>query len=421
MRILLVSKFLHHVGGVETYLGWEAEALTEAGHEVALVGMTIPRGQAPINSRLPTWTTPPRDFAKGSKRRVRSAAASLYSPAAGAVVAGAIAQFSPDVVHFHGTCYQLTSSVVRAATRAGTRIVLTAHEYKLLCANQTLFDDRSGTACTACVQVSAPRRVAAALSRSCIKASPAATVLGALEGLVSEPTWRAADPAILAPSQFMAATLVAGGWSPERVTHLDLPWRRADQPVTRATGHGRDAIVFLGRLVPLKGPQVALAAWQRIAADHPCIRLRILGGGPAEADLRAMVAREQIPRVDFLGAVGRQVIAAELTRALVTVHPSLCHENSPYTVRESLMAGVPAIVSALGGMPEMVTPATGYVVPAGDVDAWARAMSTAAEPGAFDPDALVTSVTGRAMTHEAHLEVLQDTLAGRHLRQGTPR
>ncbi len=403
MRILQVSKFAHHVGGVETYVGWLTRALVAAGHDVGLVAMTPPDGSPLMElGGAPRWLTRTRSFAPGSAGRVRSAALSVWSPEAGAVTARAIAEHRPDVVHFHGTCYQLTSSVVRAATRAGVPVVLTAHEYKLACANQTLYSDPDDTICTDCLQVSTARRAMAPLRRRCMKGSLAVSAVGAAEQLVSVPVWRQARPVILTPSRFMREVLVGEGWPQERVHHLDLPWRRAAEDVVPATGR-RDAIVFASRLVPLKGAHVLLRAWGRVADRHPDVRVLLLGDGSQADDLRDLVHEEALPRVRLAGLADAAGIREALDRAVVTAHPSQCHENSPFAVRESLMAGVPALVSAVGGMPEMVGPASGWTVPHDDVGAWAPALETALGAGLAGTHDLVAEVRARSTTEEEHL------------------
>jgi len=417
VRILQVSKFVHHVGGVETYLGWLTRALVDAGHAVAVVAMAPPVGTVPMDLRgAPMWLTRTRSFEAGSPGRVRSAAASVWSPEAGATMSRALETFAPEVVHFHGTCYQLTSAVVRAARRAGVAAVLTAHEYKLICANQTFFDDRAGALCTSCVGAPRTRRLLAPPARRCLKGSLAASGLGALEQLVSEPTWRRAGPRILAPSRFMRDRLVEDGWSRDRVRYLDLPWRPEARAVDPAPGR-RDRIVFASRLVPLKGPELLVRAWHRIADRHPGTTLELLGTGSQEAQLRALVRELQVPRVEFAGVVGAERVRQSLDRALVTAHPSQCHENSPFAVRESLMAGVPCVVSDVGGMPDMVSPGTGWVVPHGDVGAWAAALDHAVSTPAVGTPALIDAVMRRSQTDEAHLDALVAEYAAEHTRQ----
>lgn len=404
MRVLQVSKFLHHVGGVETYLRWVSDRLSAAGHQIGLVGMAPPVGTEVMDfpADAPMWLTPPREYAVGSRGRIRSAATSVWSPSAGRVMEQALDQFRPDVVHFHGTCYQLTPAVVRATTRAGVAALLTAHEAKLICANQTLWDDARQSVCTACVGASETRRMVLPLQKACMKGSRAVSLLGAVEGQVSRPTWRAADPTVLAPSRYMQRMLLADGWAEQRVGYLDLPWRRAGEQVA-AGREGRDAVTFLGRLVKPKGAHILLRAWAEVADRHPQTQVRILGDGPERAVLEECVRDLAIPRVTFLGHCPPTVVRSELRRSLVTVHPGQWHDNSPFSVRESLMAGVPVMVTDLGGAADMVGPSSGWVVRHDDHAAWATGLDVALTSGLAGSDALCAEVEARATTEETHI------------------
>ena len=415
MKVLLVNKFLHHVGGVETYFSWQAAALHDAGNDVAVVGMRPPRS-APLMPlpELPTWLTPTRSFEPGASGRARSAASSVWSFSTAGVMREALNSFRPDVVHFHGTCYQLTPSIVREVHRAQIPIVLTAHEYKLICANQVLYDDALNKMCEACVGASALRKIIAPIRRSCMKGSRAVSALGALEGRVAEATWRAADPWVLTPSRFMRDRLLMDGWPSASVQHLDLPWCRADELVlTTEEGGVRDSVVFLGRLAPIKGVHLLLRIWSDIARRHPAVRLRIVGEGAERPKLEAFVAAQGLPRVDFLGWCSKDEVRTQLNRALVTVHPSQMHENSPYSVRESLMSGVPAVVSDLGGMPELIGPSSGWVVAHDDASAWRTAIEVAISARRSRSPNLQAEVLRRAMTDEEHLRSLTSAYAAR--------
>jgi glycosyltransferase involved in cell wall biosynthesis len=405
MKVLLVTKFLHYVGGVETYVQWLARSLVAGGHEIAVVGMTRPPNKSEIELPPGTriYSTPIRSYEPGSDHRLRDAFASVYSPAAGRAMDEAIRSFRPDVAHFQCTCHQLTPAVFQAAHRNGVPSVMTAHEYKLVCANQVLYDDRAQSVCTACVGVSAPRKFLAATSRRCIKGSIGGTLLGAVEAPIGTRLWMRTQGAILAPSSFMAAVLRGDGLPARRVKVLELPWPEISEP---AVGR-RDSVLYFGRVEKEKGIFVALDAWTRIMDKLPHLTLRIAGTGNAIDQARAIAAA--LPRVELLGYLNPAAIAHELDRSVMTVHPSLCNENSPFSVRESLCAGVPVIVSRIGGMPELVDETTGTKVPAGDAAAWADAIVSEADRAIAGSASLLTAVAARRLSPESHLHALVAT------------
>jgi len=65
-------------------------------------------------------------------------------------------------------------------------------------------------------------------------------------------------------------------------------------------------LVYLGRLEERNGPDVAIAAFTKIAPALPDVRLLIAGDGPMREHLQAQVPPPLRGRVDFLGAVYRE-------------------------------------------------------------------------------------------------------------------
>jgi glycosyltransferase involved in cell wall biosynthesis len=123
-------------------------------------------------------------------------------------------------------------------------------------------------------------------------------------------------------------------------------------------------IGFLGRLEPIKGLEVLLAA----AAQLEPGSVRVLVGGTGSPNYEALLkARYAGPAVEFLGHVAPGAFFDGID---VLVVPSLVEEALGRVVHEALQAGVPIIGSEIGGIPEMIRQGdTGFLVPAGDVQA----------------------------------------------------
>ena len=51
------------------------------------------------------------------------------------------------------------------------------------------------------------------------------------------------------------------------------------------------------------------------------------------------------------------------------------NEGTPVSLIEAAAAGVPAVATAVGGVPDVVAPETGILVPAGDADALAAGLA----------------------------------------------
>lgn len=125
-----------------------------------------------------------------------------------------------------------------------------------------------------------------------------------------------------------------------------------DAPVSALDS--RPSVLFLGRLVPIKGIDTALAAAR--LAKIPW-RLTVAGGGPLATEVRA--SAEATPeRVHWLGEVSTTARNTLLSAARCLVVPSRVlgggrGEGLPLAALEALAARVPLIVTTSGGLAEL--------------------------------------------------------------------
>ncbi len=104
-----------------------------------------------------------------------------------------------------------------------------------------------------------------------------------------------------------------------------------------------------------KAVDLVVQALALIAQDHPAIDLLIAGDGPDRAKLETMVAEMGLSdRVEMLGFKSQQELASLYKGARLFVMPSRFREGLPLVFLEAMAAGVPAIGSAIGGVPEVI-------------------------------------------------------------------
>ena len=133
----------------------------------------------------------------------------------------------------------------------------------------------------------------------------------------------------------------------------------------------------VARLEAEKGHRFLLEAWPAVVARCPSARLVIVGEGSEADALRAQAAslgRRVAASVIFTGR--REDIAAVVADLTVAVLPSL-REAQGISILEAMARRRPVVASAVGGIPEVITPGVdGLLVPPADPAALAGALGS---------------------------------------------
>jgi len=298
-------------GGIRRHVAVLRDGLRDLGWDVAVAGPAgVLDGLGGVDHVVDVSTSPAR--APLAARAIRALARDV------------------DVVHAHGMKAGLCTALAGVRPR-----VMTLHNVVL--------DENAGRA--AGVLRAVERRLPRAMDRTIAVSQDIASGFDGAPGMV-----------VVAPA----------GPAPVPV--------RDPETVRRDLGVG-DAplVVTVARLNPQKDLPTLLAAAAEVLAVRPEVRFVVVGGGPAEAEVRAEHARLGLgDAVQLLGA--RPSAADELAAADVFALSSIW-EGSPLTVAEALLLRRPVAVTAVGAVPEVVQDGvTGRLVPPRDPSALARAI-----------------------------------------------
>jgi glycosyltransferase involved in cell wall biosynthesis len=167
---------------------------------------------------------------------------------------------------------------------------------------------------------------------------------------------------------------------------LDLePFARLDPDGGRAVRNeiGADeedvVLTFVGRVVPIKRVDLLLRAVALVGRSAR-VRLVVVGDGEPRGRLEAL-SRELGIR-DVLSFLGYRRDLPAIAAATDVAVLGSANEGTPVSLIEAAAAGRPAIATRVGGVSEVVTPETGLLVPSGDPEALAAAITKlAADPG----------------------------------------
>lgn len=186
---------------------------------------------------------------------------------------------------------------------------------------------------------------------------------------------RGADVVLGVSGDLVDLALSQGARRAERAL-VPAPARRApgqDREGVRASlgvAPGEDLVVTVARLAPQKGLDTLVSAAAVAARTRPGLRWVVAGDGPLLADLRARAAEASAP-VDLLG---RREDVADLLAAADVVASTAVWEGQPLAVQEALALGAALVVTDAGGTRE-VTGDAAVLVPVGDADAFAAALT----------------------------------------------
>lgn len=307
---------------------------------------------------------------------------------AGRQFAAIIAECAPDLVHFTHLM-RLGMGALRALQRARIPYLVTLTDFFALCPRIILVD-RADALCAGptfndCVwcmtgdPVPAPHGIAPpAEAYSWYRATLAGAGLEAAETQRRAGRWHPSfarylrdAAALLAPTRFLRDVFVRNGYPEERLTYspfgIEQEWLAGYRPLPPAAGEVR--IGFLGSVVGHKGVDVLVAAFRGLP-DAP-IRLDIHGEAPDAAYTAALLRRiGDDPRIAMHGAFTPAAQPDLLARLDAVVVPSIWYENTPLVLCATVLAGIPVVVSDMGGLTELVThEQNGLVFPVGDVAA----------------------------------------------------
>src|SRR5437773_6382097 len=270
MRVLLVHNRYQLPGGEDIVFSSEAQVLNRRGHDVEVYHED--------NRRIAEMS------------RVAVGVRSVWSRRSRRAIARCLKTTRPDVAHFHNTFPLISPSAYSACREMGVPVVQTLHNYRPLCPAATFL--RDGRVCEDCLgRVPVP-----AVVHGCYRSSRVATlpiaVKDALHSAIG--TWSSSVDAYITPSEFARSRYVKAGWPAERIV---VKYNTAPDPGAPTPSYD-GGFLCLSRLAPEKGVDVLLDAWEK-AFPGGGERLRIVGAGELEADLRRRAG--SLAGVEFTG------------------------------------------------------------------------------------------------------------------------
>lgn len=164
-------------------------------------------------------------------------------------------------------------------------------------------------------------------------------------------------------------------------------------------------LVAIGRLTEQKGFPLLVEIMAIAAKRLPGLKLTICGDGELRALIDGEIARHGLTdRIKIKGWMSEMDVRAAIGRAHALILPSLA-EGLPMVVMESMACGRPVIAASINGVPELLTPNEGWLVPAGDATAFADAIEALSKTSTADLERMGRDARTRAFArHDCNTE-----------------
>lgn len=351
MRILLVNKFHYLRGGSEKYYFELAQLLKSKGHTVGFFSM---KHEENITTGDAEYFVEEIDLNTGSKLKALDV---IYSQENKRLMAKALEEFKPDIVHINNFQRQLSASIIDAIKEKNIPIVMTAHDLNPICPASIML--YNGEVCDDCIT----KGYAQCIKKKCVKGSTLKSTLGVMEKKYYDihKVFRKID-CIISPSEFNKNQLVNGKLKYNEIVTLHNFVNESERN-EYVLG---DYAFYLGRLSKEKGILNLIEAIGYI----PDAKLLIAGDGPERERIEAYISEHKLDgRITLLGYQNQDSIHKYITNSRFIVIPSICNENCPYSVLEAMEIGKPIVASRIGGIPELIADGeNGYLYKADDIN-----------------------------------------------------
>lgn len=319
-----------------------------------------------------------------------------------------LSDLKPDIVHIHHILlFGIESFAVIRNAVPDAKIVMTLHDYYLICANDGLMRTTQGRLC----ETASPTKCS-----RCLASETEVTM--ALREQTVRTALRVVDE-FVAPSEFLKSVFVKWGLRADkiRVIHNGYPVSTIETPAQETVSPSYD-FGFFGHLNEAKGAKVFLEACKRLQDQtQGVVNAAVYGSDRFASDAqKEALAELKIAlrgKVSFFGDYERRNVVRLMQSVRWVVVPSVWWENDPLTVQEAKIARRPILCSDIGGMAERVVPGKdGYHFRSGDAGALASLMQEIVS-GSRSLEKTEDTSTAMQGCLEAYREVYRDVLNDR--------
>jgi len=303
------------------------------------------------NNRVLLFTRSSAEIENMHLGKIRAFFSGIYSYKARAWMKHLLSENKPDVVHVHNLLPLISPSVIVECNQANVPVVMTVHNFRLVCPNGLFFSH--GSVCERC----AGGQEYWAILSNCENNVPKSIGYATRTWVARKMRFYLNHVTIYVTlTDFQRQQLVRGGYPAERI--LVVP-NMVVNSFPSFELHGK-YVGYVGRISPEKGILTFMMAAEKV----PEIPFKVAGAYDRMPHLLLQAPKN----FSFLGYLNELGLNDFFSKCSMIVVPSVCFEGFPTVLLEAMLRGKPVVCSRIGGLPEIVEDGiTGLLFEAGNV------------------------------------------------------
>lgn len=344
MKILLIDVYNYNKGGAETVCFNTGKMLEEHGHEVIYFTLKWNNNNpSPYSKYFPES----KETRTGVFKQAKNLVNYFYHFEAAKKIEQLIQYEKPDLAHIHLLWGQITPSIFPVLKKYHIPILFTVHDYRIVCPAYT-FRNGKGRICEECQG----KHFYKCFTNTCTKGNKIMSAVMAAEQYFRNCFFNPANyiDGFIYVSNF--ARSIQEKYMPTlknkpNITLYNFSTSIVDTP---KKVENDKYFLFFGRLSYEKGVFNLLEAFKGL----PQCKLKIVGTGPLEKELKQFKNKYQLNNIEFLGYKQGKELEDLVSNAYFVIVPSEWYENNPMTIIEAYSVGTPVIGAQIGGIPEII-------------------------------------------------------------------
>lgn len=344
MKILLIDVYNYNKGGAETVCFNTGKMLEEHGHKVIYFTLKWNNNNpSPYSKYFPES----KETRTGVFKQVKNVVNYFYHFEAAKKIEQLIQDEKPDLAHIHLLWGQITPSIFPVLKKYHIPILFTVHDYRIVCPAYT-FRNGKGYICEECLG----KYFYKCFTNTCTKGSKIMSAVMAAEQYFRN--------CFFSPAKYIDGFVYVSNFA----KHIQEKYMPALKNKPNITLYNFSTSIvntpkkisedkyflFFGRLSYEKGVLTLLEAFSKL----PQYKLKIVGTGPLEKELKGFKEQHQFNNIEFLGYKRGKELEELVSNAHFVIVPSEWYENNPMTIIEAYSVGTPVIGAPIGGIPEII-------------------------------------------------------------------